>query len=69
MSAIRWAWGVPVPMAEAVSAGFFVLATVAFALGSSALARAEDLRALYWLVVGLVSVRAAVSVVRPGAKP
>ena len=36
----------------------------AFALGSTALARAEDLTSLYWLAVGFVSVRAAISVVR-----
>ena len=34
----------------------------------AALARAEDLKAFYWLAVGVVTVRAAVQVVRPGAK-
>jgi hypothetical protein len=41
-------------------------AAVAFAMGGSALARAEDLRALYWLAVGIVSVRASVHMARPG---
>jgi hypothetical protein len=41
-------------------------AAVAFAFGSAALARAEDLRALYWLAVGIISVRAAVHMARPG---
>lgn len=43
-------------------------AAVAFVLGGTALARAEDLKALYWLVIGIVAVRAAVQVARPGAK-
>jgi hypothetical protein len=43
-------------------------AGAAFVVGESALARAEDLTALYWLVVGVVSLRAAVQVVRCGAR-
>ena len=35
-------------------------------MGEGALARAEDLLALYWLVVGVVSLRAAVQIARPG---
>ena len=42
-------------------------AGAAFVLGESALARAEDLRALYWLGVGVLSLRAAVQIARPGA--
>jgi hypothetical protein len=45
-----------------------VAAAVAFVFGENALARAEDLRAMYWLAVGVVSLRAAVQVARPGAK-
>ena len=45
-----------------------VAAGVAFFVGDSALSRAEDLQALYWLIVGVVSLRAAVQVARPGAK-
>ena len=47
-----------------------VLAAVgAFIAGEAAMTHAEDLRALYWLAVGVVSLRAAVQVVRPGARP
>ncbi len=43
-------------------------AGAAFFLGASSLARSEDLRAVYWLAVGIVSLRAAVQIARPGAK-
>lgn len=47
-----------------VLAGALVVgASVAFALGSFALAHAEDITATYWIVVGFVAVRAAYSVV------
>jgi len=45
-----------------------VAAVAAFWLGDVALTRAEDLKALYWLVIGVVAVRAATQVARPGAK-
>ena len=45
-----------------------VAAAIAFVLGSSALARAEDLTALYWLVTGIVLVRASVQIARSGAR-
>jgi hypothetical protein len=45
-----------------------VLAAAAFASGGVALARAHDLEALYWLVVGAVGVQAAVQFGRPGAR-
>jgi hypothetical protein len=52
-----------------VVASLLVLGScAAFALGSSALARAEDLTSLYWLAVGFASVRAALSVVRVRAE-
>jgi hypothetical protein len=44
------------------------VAGAAFLVGESALARAEDLTALYWLAVGVVSLRAAVQIARPRAK-
>jgi hypothetical protein len=44
-------------------------AGAAFALGEMALAGAEDLHAIYWLAVGVASLRAAVQVVRPGSRP
>ena len=40
----------------------------AFVAGEAALARAEDLHAIYWLAVGVVSLRAAVQIARPGGK-
>lgn len=43
-------------------------ATGAFVAGEMALAGAQDLRAIYWLAVGVASLRAAVQVVQPGAK-
>jgi len=52
-----------------VVASLLVLGScAAFALGSSALARAEDLTSLYWLAVGFLAVRAALSVVRVRAE-
>ena len=44
-------------------------ATGAFVAGEIAIAGAEDLRAIYWLAVGVASLRAAVQVAQPGAKP
>lgn len=43
-------------------------ATAAFVLGSLALAHAEDMMGLYWLVTGAVAVRAAVQIARSGVK-
>lgn len=43
-------------------------AGAAFLVGERALAREEDLRALYWLAVGVVAVHGAVQVARPGTK-
>jgi hypothetical protein len=45
-----------------------VAAGAAFLVGESALARSDDLHAIYWLVVGVVSLRAAVGLAQPGAK-
>lgn len=42
-------------------------ATVAFALGSLALARASDIEAFYFLIVGVVALRSGVQLVHPGA--
>jgi hypothetical protein len=43
-------------------------ATVAFVMGNVALSHAEDLKALYWLMIGVFALRGAVQVGRPGAK-
>lgn len=42
-------------------------AAAAFTMGALALARASDVDAVYFLVVGIVALRAGVQVVRPGA--
>ncbi len=42
-------------------------AALAFTFGAMALARASDVEAIYYLVVGIVAVRAGVQIVRPGA--
>jgi len=43
-------------------------ATAAFGVGAGALARADDVVAAYWLVVGLVSLRGAVQIARSGVR-
>jgi hypothetical protein len=52
---------------DALAAVLVVGAAAAFTLGANALARANDVEALYFLVVGLVALRAGVQLVRPGA--
>lgn len=37
-----------------------------FVWGAGALSKAEDLQAIYWLGVGIASLRASVQLVRPG---
>jgi hypothetical protein len=55
-------------LVDALAIALVVVAVIALFFGESALARAEDLQAVYWLVVGVVSLRAAVQVTRPGAR-
>ncbi len=55
-------WSDALAIALAVGAG------AAFILGERALAATEDMRAIYWLVVGVVSLHASVQVAKPGAK-
>lgn len=51
-----------------VFAGALVVgASAALAVGASSLARASDVEAVYWLVVGVVALRAGVGLARPGA--
>jgi hypothetical protein len=54
-----------VHIADAVALLLLLAAVAAFGLGEAALARSEDLEALYWLVIGIVGVRAAVQLVKP----
>jgi hypothetical protein len=55
-------------LVDALAIALVVAAAVAFFFGEAALARAEDLQALYWLVIGIASLRAGVGIARPGAK-
>jgi hypothetical protein len=55
-------------LVDVLAVALLLAAGAAFLLGGSALARAEDLQALYWLAVGVVSLRAAVQDARPGAR-
>jgi hypothetical protein len=51
-----------------VLAGLLVIgAAAAFTFGAMALARASDIEALYFLIVGIVALRSGVQLVRPGA--
>jgi len=52
---------------DALAALLVVGAAAAFTFGAMALARANDIEALYFLIVGIVAVRAGVQLVRPGA--
>jgi hypothetical protein len=45
-----------------------LVAGAAFVVGEVALAHSEDLHALYWLAVGVASLRAAVQIGRPRVK-
>ncbi|HEY2516282.1 MAG TPA: hypothetical protein VGI39_35670 [Polyangiaceae bacterium] len=50
---------------DGIALAMVVAAGLAFGVGASSLARAEDLKALYWLVVGIVALRGAVQIARP----
>jgi hypothetical protein len=55
-------------LVDALAVVLLFAAAGSFFCGEVALARADDLRALYWLVVGMVSLRACVQISRPEAK-
>jgi len=42
-------------------------AAAAFTFGAMALSRANDVEAIYFLVIGIVALRAGVQILRPGA--
>jgi hypothetical protein len=52
---------------DALAALLVVGAAAAFSFGALALTRSNDLEALYFLIVGVVALRAGVQLVRPGA--
>lgn len=51
---------------DALAAALVVGASAAFTFGALALSRSNDVEALYFLVVGVVALRAGVQIVRPG---
>jgi len=57
-----------IQLPDALAISFAVGAAAAFVLGELAFADTADLRAIYWLAVGTVSLRAAVQLGRRGAK-
>lgn len=52
-------------LANLVNLVLFVAACAAFALGLYALGERRDLQALYFLIVGAISLRAATDMLRP----
>lgn len=52
---------------DAVAALLVLGAAAAFTFGALALSRSNDVEAIYFLVVGVVALRAGVQLVRPGA--
>jgi hypothetical protein len=52
-------------LADVTSVVLLLLAAGAFAAGVFALTNKEDLSALYWLIVGALSLRAATDMLRP----
>ncbi|MBS2020640.1 MAG: hypothetical protein JST00_47740 [Deltaproteobacteria bacterium] len=52
---------------DALAGALVIGAATAFTFGALALARSNDVEAFYFLVVGVVALRAGVQIVRPGA--
>jgi hypothetical protein len=52
---------------DVLAAALVIGAAAAFTFGALALTRSNDVEALYFLVVGVVALRAGVQLVRPGA--
>jgi hypothetical protein len=50
---------------DGIALAMVVTAGLAFGVGAVSLAGAEDVKALYWLVVGVVAVQGAVQLARP----
>jgi hypothetical protein len=51
---------------DALAALLVFGAAAAFTFGALALSRSNDVEALYFLVIGVVALRAGVQIVRPG---
>jgi hypothetical protein len=52
---------------QAISIALAIAAASSFICGEGALADANDLHACYWLALGVVSLRVAVGISKPGA--
>jgi hypothetical protein len=52
---------------DLLGAALVIGAAAAFTFGAVALTKSNDVEALYFLVVGVVALRAGVQIVRPGA--
>lgn len=52
---------------DVLAAALVAGAAAAFAFGAMALSRSNDIEAIYFLVVGIVALRAGIQIVRPGA--
>lgn len=53
-------------MLDVLAGALVIGAAVAFTFGAMALARASDVEAIYYLVVGAVALRSGIQLVRPG---
>jgi hypothetical protein len=53
---------------DALAIAMAVGAGVAFFLGEQALSSADDMRALYWLAIGVVALQACVKIAKPGSR-
>jgi hypothetical protein len=65
-----WGWverETDMQLLDILAAALIVGAAAAFTFGAMALARASDVEAIYYLVIGVVALRAGVQLVRPGA--
>jgi hypothetical protein len=51
---------------DVLAALLVVGAAAAFTFGAMALSRASDIEAIYYLVIGIVALRAGVQLARPG---
>ena len=52
---------------DVLAAVLVVGAAAAFTFGALALSRSNDVEALYFLILGVIALRAGVQIVRPGA--
>ena len=54
-------------LVDAIAVLLVAGAAAAFTFGALALTKSNDLEALYFLIIGIVALRAGIQVVRPGA--